>query len=132
MFKIFVAKLKYYVNILLRYYKRIMNRNEFVAQPLLVETGLNVHTLFSIHFESDYKYGEEILKKNLDSYCSIDTDITKIINQKFYFLRIIPDLFKKIIVNGTAKPWRNEKGFVIIGIKYFLLNRNSLIFKIGD
>ena len=39
------------------------------------------------------------------------------------------DSFKKIIiVNGTKKPWRNEEGFVIMGMKYFLLNADSLEF----
>ncbi|RGD63666.1 ATP-binding protein, partial [Lachnospiraceae bacterium OF09-6] len=41
----------------------------------------------------------------------------------------IPDSFKKIvIVNGSKKPWRNDEGFVIMGMKYFLLNANSLEF----
>jgi len=49
--------------------------------------------------------------------------------QEFSSLRNIPDSFKKlIIVNGTAKPWRNDEGFVIMGMKYFLLNENSLDF----
>ena len=49
--------------------------------------------------------------------------------QEFKSLRNIPDSFKKIvIVNGTIKPWRNEDGFVIMGMKYFLLNVNSLEF----
>ncbi|MBO5487620.1 MAG: ATP-binding protein, partial [Eubacterium sp.] len=49
--------------------------------------------------------------------------------QEFYSLRSIPDSFKKIIiVNGTAKPWRNDDGFVIMGMKYFLLNSDSLEF----
>ncbi len=49
--------------------------------------------------------------------------------QEFHSLRSIPDSFKKIIlVSGTSKPWRNEEGFVIMGMKYFLLNRNSLEF----
>ncbi|MDD6243945.1 MAG: ATPase, partial [Roseburia hominis] len=26
------------------------------------------------------------------------------------------------------KPWRNEEGFVIMGMKYFLLNADSLEF----
>ena len=44
-------------------------------------------------------------------------------------LRNIPDSFKKlVIVNGTKKPWRNEEGFVIMGMKYFLLNADSLEF----
>lgn len=35
---------------------------------------------------------------------------------------------KIVIVNGTKMPWRNEEGFVIMGIKYFLLNADSLEF----
>lgn len=49
--------------------------------------------------------------------------------QEFNSLRNISDSFKKIIiVNGSKKPWRNEDGFVIMGMKYFLLNSNSLEF----
>lgn len=49
--------------------------------------------------------------------------------QEFYSLRSIPDSFKKIvIVSGSMKPWRNEEGFVIMGMKYFLLNADSLEF----
>lgn len=49
--------------------------------------------------------------------------------QELKSLRSISDSFKKIvIVNGTLKPWRNEEGFVIMGMKYFLLNGNSLEF----
>jgi len=49
--------------------------------------------------------------------------------QEFNSLRNIPDSFKKIvIVNGTQKPWRNEEGFVIMGMKYFLLHADSLEF----
>lgn len=49
--------------------------------------------------------------------------------QEFNSFRNIHDSFKKIvIVNGTKKPWRNEEGFVIMGMKYFLLNADSLEF----
>ncbi len=49
--------------------------------------------------------------------------------QEFNYFRNIPDSFKKIvIVNGTGKPWRNDEGYVIMGMKYFLLNANSLEF----
>lgn len=49
--------------------------------------------------------------------------------QEFNSLRNISDSFKKIvIVNGTKKPWRNDEGFVIMGMKYFLLNGDSLEF----
>lgn len=47
--------------------------------------------------------------------------------QELNSLRNIPDSFKKIvIVNGSMKPWRNDDGFVIMGMKYFLLNADSL------
>ena len=50
-------------------------------------------------------------------------------NQEFNSLRNIPDSFKKIvIVNGNKKPWHNDEGFVIMGMKYFLLNADSLEF----
>ena len=49
--------------------------------------------------------------------------------QELNSLRNIPDSFKKIIIiNGTKKPWRNNEGFVIMGMKYFLLNADSLEF----
>ena len=49
--------------------------------------------------------------------------------QELNSFRNIPDSFKKIvIVNGSKKPWRNEEGFVIMGMKYFLLNADSLEF----
>ena len=49
--------------------------------------------------------------------------------QELNSFRNIPDSSKKIvIVNGTKKPWRNEEGFVFMGMKYFLLNADSLEF----
>lgn len=49
--------------------------------------------------------------------------------QEFNSLRKIPDSFKKIVIlNGSKKPWRNDEGFVIMGMKYFLLNADSLEF----
>ena len=49
--------------------------------------------------------------------------------QEFNSFRNIPDSFKKIVmVNGIQKPWRNDEGFVIMGMKYFLLNADSLDF----
>ena len=49
--------------------------------------------------------------------------------QEFSSLRSIPDSFKKIvIVNGSTKPWRTEEGFIVMGMKHFLLNVDSLDF----
>ena len=61
--------------------------------------------------------------------CQVAYDMTSEEKQKqeFNSFRNIPDSFKKIVVvNGTKKPWRNEEGFVIMGMKYFLLNADSL------
>lgn len=33
-----------------------------------------------------------------------------------------------ILFLESAKPWRNEEGFVIMGTRYFLLNSDSLEF----
>ena len=39
----------------------------------------------------------------------------------------IDDFFKRIIiVENDIKLWRNEKGIVIMGLKQFLLDDNSL------
>ncbi|MCD7715328.1 MAG: ATP-binding protein [Lachnospiraceae bacterium] len=68
---------------------------------------------------------------SLRYYIQVAYDMTSEEKQKqeFNSLRSIPDSFKKIvIVNGTTKPWRNEEGFVIMGMKYFLLNADSLEF----
>lgn len=44
-------------------------------------------------------------------------------------LRVIPDSFKKIVLTGgTRGPWRNEEGFVFMGMKPFLLDADSLEF----
>lgn len=64
-------------------------------------------------------------------YIQVAYDMTSEEKQKqeFHSLRNIPDSFKKIvIVNGTKKPWRNDEGFVIMGMKYFLLHADSLEF----
>ena len=39
----------------------------------------------------------------------------------------IPDNFKKIIVvNNDKKPWFTEEGILVIGLKEFLLDKNSM------
>lgn len=68
---------------------------------------------------------------SLRYYVQVAYDMTSEEKQKqeFNSFRNIPDSFKKIvIVSGTAKPWRNEEGFVIISMKYFLLHADSLEF----
>ena len=44
-------------------------------------------------------------------------------------LQQIRDSFKKVIImSDNTKPWRDENGFVIMGLKEFLLSENSLDF----
>ena len=48
-------------------------------------------------------------------------------NQELRPLVNVNDFFKKIIiVREDIKPYSNEHGILIMGIKYFLLNNNSL------
>lgn len=50
-------------------------------------------------------------------------------NQELRPLLNVKDFFKKIvIVREDIKPYSNEQGITIIGIRYFLLNNNSLEF----
>ena len=51
------------------------------------------------------------------------------INQELRPLYNVKDFFKKIvIVRDDIKPYCNEQGITIMGIRYFLLNNNSLEF----
>ena len=69
--------------------------------------------------------GSQIFKKK----AAYDMDTEEKQTQELNSLRNIPDSFKKIIIiNGIKKPWRNDEGFVIMGMKYFLLNADSLEF----
>ena len=50
-------------------------------------------------------------------------------NQELRPLLNVNDFFKKIvIVREDIKPYSNEQGITIMGIRYFLLNNNSLAF----
>ena len=50
-------------------------------------------------------------------------------NQELRQLLNVNDFFKKIvIVRKDIKPYSNEQGITIIGIRHFLLNNNSLEF----
>ncbi len=60
------------------------------------------------------------------AYDMTDTEKQK---QEMASLRSIPDSFKKIIITGgTQKPWRNDEGFIIMGMKHFILHADSLQF----
>ena len=110
-----------------------------VYNELLIR-GYNVDVGIVEIFDKD-KEGKRIRKQlevdfvvnqgNQRYYIQVAYDMTseEKQTQEFNSLRNIPDSFKKIvIVNGTKKPWRNDEGFVIMGMKYFLLNADSLEF----
>ena len=81
-------------------------------------------------------FGRDSSGKRLRKQLEVDF----VVNQasQRYYIQVAYDLtseekqaqeFKKIvIVNGVRKPWRNDEGFVIMGMKYFLLNADSLEF----
>jgi len=104
----------------------------------LAARGLNVDVGVVEINEKD-KEGKSI-RKQLEADCVVNRESQRYYvqvafdmsnkekqDQEFHFIRYIPDSFKKIIiVNGSAKPWRNEEDFIIMGMKYFLLNPDSL------
>ena len=106
-----------------------------VYNELLIR-GYNVDVGVVDIFDKD-KEGKRVRKQlevdfvvnqgNQRYYIQVAYDITSEEKQTQKFN--IPDSFKKVvIVNGSKKPWRNDEGFVIMGMKYFLLNANSLEF----
>lgn len=108
--------------------------NELLIRGYNVDVGIvDVHTKNN-EGKRIHKQLEIDFVVNQDSqryYIQVAYDITseEKQTQEFNSFRNIPDSFKKlVIVNGTMKPWRNEEGFVIMGMKYFLLNANSLQF----
>lgn len=113
---------------------------ENIVYNELLLRGYNVDVGIIDVFDADQK-GKRIHKQlevdfvvNRGSqryYIQVAYDITteEKQTQELKSLRSISDSFKKIvIVNGSLKPWRNEEGFVIMGMKYFLLNADSLEF----
>ena len=60
---------------------------------------------------------------------NVDVDIVEIFDKDKEGKRVCKQLEVDFLVNqGSKKPWRNNEGFVIIGMKYFLLNADSLEF----
>ena len=108
--------------------------NELLIRGYNVDVG--IVELFGSNNEGKHvrKQLEVDFVVNLGSqryYIQVANDINSEEKQKqeFASLRNIPDSFKKIIIiNGNKKPWRNDEGFVIMGMKYFLLNSDSLDF----
>ncbi|SDB02909.1 ATP-binding protein [Eubacterium oxidoreducens] len=106
--------------------------NELLARGYLVDVGIVEVNQKNAEGKSIRKQLEVDFVTNMGNqryYIQVAYDLSTEEKQKqeFNVLRKIPDSFKKIIlVNGSSKPWRNEDGYVIMGMKFFLLNENSL------
>ena len=108
--------------------------NELLARGYSVDVGVvevnqrnregkNVRKQLEVDFVTNMGNGRYYIQVAYD----LSTEEKQL--QEFNSFRKIPDSFKKIvIVNGSSKPWRNEEGYVIMGMKYFLLNSDSLDF----
>ena len=106
--------------------------NELLARGYLVDVGIVEVNRKNAEGKSIRKQLEVDFVTNMGNqryYIQVAYDLSTEEKQKqeFNSFRNIPDSFKKnILVNGSSKPWRNEDGYVIMGMKYFLLNENSL------
>ena len=76
-------------------------------------------------FEIDFVCNQGSKRYYIQSAYSIDSKEKE--KQEMRSLINVNDFFKKIIiVKDDIVPWHNEEGILIIGIKEFLLNENSL------
>ncbi|MGP1349690.1 MAG: ATP-binding protein [Stomatobaculum sp.] len=108
--------------------------NELLARGYLADVGVVEVNQKNSEGKSIRKQLEVDFVTNMGSqryYIQVTYDLSTEEKQKqeYNSFRNIPDSFKKIVlVNGSSKPWRNEDGFVIMGMKYFLMNEDSLDF----
>ena len=106
--------------------------NELISRGLNVDVGIvEIHEKDSVgkSIRKQLEVDFVVNKGNQRYYIQVAYDMSseEKQNQEFNSIRHIADSFKKIIiVNGSVKPWRNEEGFVIMGMKYFLLHSDSL------
>ena len=75
--------------------------------------------------EIDFVCNQGSKRYYIQSAYNIDTKEKE--KQEMHSLINVNDFFKKVIVvKDDIEPWHNEEGVLIIGIKDFLLNENSL------
>ena len=92
-----------------------------VVEHNMVEDGKNVRKQLEVDFVCNQS------SKRYYIQSAFEIQKKKKMNQEKNSLVRIGDSFKKIIVvKDNIKPWRNDDGILIIGIKEFLLNPNSL------
>lgn len=106
--------------------------NELIIRGFAVDVGIIEHTIRDkekkqkqIQLEVDFVCNKGMNKYYIQSAFSIPNE--EKINQETSSLDKINDSFKKIIVTQDfGKPWKTEKGYLIINIIDFLLDSNSL------
>ena len=106
--------------------------NELLIRGYNVDVGIVEHVIVNdngkrqnVQLEVDFvcnKYSEQIY---IQSAFSLPDE--EKMRQECASLDRINDSFKKIIITmDRAKPWRNEKGYLILNLFDFLLDENSL------
>lgn len=106
--------------------------NELIIRGFAVDVGIIEHTIRDkekkqkqIQLEVDFVCNKGMNKYYIQSAFSIPNE--EKMNQETSSLDKINDSFKKIIVTKDfGKPWKTEKGYLIINIIDFLLDSNSL------
>jgi len=105
--------------------------NELIIRGYTVDVGIVERTVINnqkqkvIHLEVDFVCNKGYNRYYIQSAFSIPNNEKMI--QETKSLDKIQDSFKKIIVTqDMTKPWKNDKGYLIINIFDFLLNKNSL------
>lgn len=106
--------------------------NELIIRGFAVDVGIIEHTIRNkekkqkqIQLEVDFVCNKGMNKYYIQSAFSIPNE--EKINHETSSLDKINDSFKKIIVTQDfGKPWKTEKGYLIINIIDFLLDSNSL------
>ena len=106
--------------------------NEFLIRGYNVDVGVIEHVIKNsegkqqqVQLEVDFICNRGNNRYYIQSAFSIPNEIK--MSQETLSLDKIDDSFKKIIVTqDLGKPWKNDKGYLIINILDFLLDQNSL------
>ena len=97
------------------------NVDVWVFPVNVAENGKHLKKQYEVDFVANYFSKRYYIQSALDI-----SDSGKLNNEQRSFLNI-PDGFKRIIVTEKAyMPWQTEEGTLVIGLKDFLLNPNSL------
>ncbi len=109
-------------------YNELLTRGYSVDVGIVEVNGKNAEGK-SIRKQLEVDFVTNMGSKRYYIQVALDLSTEEKQRQEYNSFRNIPDSFKKIvIVGGTASPWRNEEGYVIMSMKYFLLNSESLEF----